>query len=99
MPRQRTGTIVECLCAYSEKIFEVQNVSIKLEKGCRGFSPRYNRIKETPYIVMKSLKEKEKRGWFTSQHVTNMRSILKNKIRAMAKAQREEREEEEKSMR
>ena len=32
----------------------------------------------------------------TSQHVTNMRSILKNKIRAMAtKAQREEKGEEE----
>ena len=46
-------------------------------------------ISRTFFVVLKSLWGQEKTRWFTSQHVTNMRSILKNEIRAMSKAQRE----------
>ena len=44
--------------------------------------------------VMESLKKKEKREWFTSQHVTKMRTMVKEQIYEMARAQQREEEEE-----
>eukprot|EP00938_MAST-03A_sp_MAST-3A-sp1_P004312 g4312.t1 len=99
VPRQRNG--YDCgmfVCAYSEKIFqefqEAFHSDLKEddEQHFSGNMIRQDRSEYSIFIVVKSLKEREKRGWFTSQHVTNMRSILKNKIRAMAKAQRESNE-------
>ena len=43
---------------------------------------------------MESLKKKEKREWFTSQHVTKMRAMVKEQIYEMARAQQREEEEE-----
>ena len=100
VPCQRNG--YDCgmfVCAYSEKIFEEFQEAFQ-SKSKRDGDDGISKIRQDKSVlcictVMKSLKEKDKRGWFTPEHVTNMRSILKNKIRAMAKAQREEKGEEE----
>ena len=99
VPRQRNG--YDCgmfVCAYSEKIFQEFQEAFHsdLKEGGRlsGNMIRQDRSEYSIFIVVKSLKEREKRGWFTSQHVTNMRSILKNKIYEMARAKQREEEEE-----
>ena len=92
VPRQRNG--YDCgmfVCAYSEKIFEElqEKFHSKLDPDLLFDGKQKKDISRTFFVVLKSLWEQEKTRWFTSQHVTNMRSILKNEIRAMSKAQRE----------
>ena len=51
-------------------------------------------ISRTFFVVLKSLWEQEKTQWFTSQHVTKMRTMVKEQIYEMARAQQREEEEE-----
>ena len=94
VPRQENGC--DCgmfVCVYSEMIFKDSQEAFqsKLKKSDVVIE---DETKFAIMTVMKSLRQKEKRNWFSSQHVTNMISILKKKINETARAQREQEEEE-----
>ena len=102
VPRQRNG--YDCgmfVCAYAKKIFEdLQNnfsewqeeMARRDHNGNPYVNSKLMKNEESGrfWLVMKSLKNNEKARWFSSQHVTNMRSILKQKIFGMSKQQQRE---------
>ena len=99
VPRQDNG--YDCgmfVCAYAEMILKDCQEVFQLKEKSDG-DDGISKIRQDKSVlcictVMESLKKKEKREWFTSQHVTKMRAMVKEQIYEMARAQQREEEEE-----